>query len=167
MRRPLNATAIFAAVSGATIAPVQVLANDGTHAFEMGHDGPHIFEVFLGQTYADHHGQDEQAFSIGAQYRYAISHVMSVGVLAEYTDSPFDAWILGLPYVLNLSESPWQLTLMPGVELEGGEKEFLFRTGVGYEFERQGGYSIKPEINFDWVDGEIAVVAGASIGWRF
>lgn len=76
-------------------------------------------------------------------------------------------WILGVPFVFNLAETDWQLTVMPGVELEGSEEEFLFRTGFGYEFEVEGGYSIKPELNVDLVDGETAVVAGASFGWRF
>ena len=159
--------AIFCSVSVSTFAPELVWANESSHKIEAPSHGPHIFEMFFGGTYADHHGHDENALSIGAQYRYAINHSVSVGILAEYTDSPFDAWILGIPFVFNLGETAWQFTAMPGAELESGEEEFLFRTGLGYEFELEGGYSLKPEVNLDWLDGETAIVAGVSVGWRF
>jgi hypothetical protein len=142
-------------------------ANETRHEAETLHHGPHIVELFLGTTYADHHGHREHAFSVGAQYRYALNHAVSVGVLAEYATKSLDAWVVGIPVVFNLGETRWQLTAMPGAELEGSSKEFLFRAGIGYEFEMQGGYSLKPEINVDWVDGETSIVTGVSIGWRF
>ncbi|UWQ90246.1 hypothetical protein QEZ52_15890 [Aliisedimentitalea scapharcae] len=149
------------------LVPMQSAANEAAHETLEAESGPHIVELFIGSTYADHHGHREHAFSIGGQYRYALSHRTSVGVLAEYATESLDAWVVGIPLVVNLGDTRWQLTAMPGAEIEGGNTEFLFRAGVGYEFEMEGGYSIKPEINVDWVDGEASVVTGLSFGWRF
>lgn len=167
MHRLFTSIAVFSVVAVVTAAPKPAFANDETNPFDGPQHSPHIFEVFLGWTHGDHDGHDEQAFSIGAQYRYAINHKVSFGVLAEYSESPFESWILGVPFVFNLGETSWQLTTMPGIELEGSEQEFLFRTGIGYEFETESGFSYKPEINVDWVDGETAVVVGVSFGRRF
>ncbi|TMV09900.1 hypothetical protein FGK63_02175 [Ruegeria sediminis] len=153
-------------VAALTHAPGQTLADDATYGFEVAEHGPHIIEVFLGGTHADHHGSSETVFSAGVQYRYAITHRVSFGVLAEYANEPLDAWIVGAPVVFNLGETNWQLTAMPGVEIEDSEEEFLFRAGVGYEFELTD-YTLKPEVNVDWVDGDTAIVAGVSVGFRF
>jgi hypothetical protein len=158
---------ILTALCVVTAAPVQVLANDRASELEKTHQGPHILEVFFGGTYADHDRHDERAFSVGAQYRYAINQRLSVGILTECSDDPFDAWIAGVLLVFNSEETAWQLTVAPGVDLKGSEDEFLFRTGIGYEFEMEGAYSIMPETNVDWVDGETAVVACASCSRRF
>ncbi len=128
-------------------------------------EGPHIFEFFLGATHADHRGQDETAFSLGGQYRHDLGNGVSMGLLAEYAFDPFDSWVVGVPVVFSLGDSGWQFTAMPGAEIEGGSSEFLIRVGIGYEIDGEA-YSIKPEINFDWVADELAIVAGVSIGFR-
>ncbi len=148
------------AVLGFALLPLQVAAQ------EREIHSPHVLEFFVGNTSADHHGTRENAFSVGAQYRYQFSDAFGVGLLAEYARDPLDAWVVGVPMVVGLGDRGWQLTAMPGAEIEGGEQEFLFRVGLGYEFETRGGYSLKPEINVDWVDGETSVVAGISIGFR-
>ncbi|SHK45047.1 hypothetical protein SAMN05444000_13014 [Shimia gijangensis] len=132
-----------------------------------GHEhGPHIVEIFLGATSADHHGTREQAGSLGASYRYAFNHTVSAGVLAEYTGGALDHWVLGVPFVFNLGQGGWQGTLMPGVELTSSHEEALFRVGLGYEFEFDG-YALKPELNVDFVNGETVYVLGVSLGFRF
>jgi hypothetical protein len=135
-------------------------------AQERGVDSPHVLEFFVGNTSADHHGERENAVSTGAQYRYQFSEVVGVGLLAEYARDPLDSWVVGVPLVIGLGGSGWQLTAMPGAEIEDGDSEPLFRAGIGYEFEMRGGYTLKPEINVDWVDGDTAIVAGISIGFR-
>ncbi|MCA0871234.1 hypothetical protein LCL97_10370 [Seohaeicola saemankumensis] len=136
------------------------------HSESVAESGPNILELFIGSTYADHHGHREHAFSLGASYRYSFSDVVSAGILAEYATKSLDAWVIGVPIVFNVGDG-WQITTMPGVEIEGGQEEFLFRLGLGYEFEMEGGYSLKPEINADFVDGEVSGVLGISIGFRF
>ncbi len=138
----------------------------GPAAADEEFQGPNIVEFFLGSTRADHRGANENALAVGAQYRYAFSEGFSFGVLGEYSRDPFDAWILGAPAVFSPGNSAWQFTAMPGIEFEGRDQKFLFRAGVGYEFEMPG-YLLKPEINVDWVDGNTAIVGGLSIGFRF
>jgi hypothetical protein len=40
----------------------------------------------------------------------------------------------------------------------------LARVGTSYEFEI-GEWTLAPEVNFDFVDGDTAFVAGVSLGW--
>lgn len=154
---------VFAA--GLAGMPVALHADETLHTMEE-HHGPNIVEFFLGTTYADHHGHREHAFSVGASYRYAFSEVVSAGVLAEYATKSLDAWVVGVPVVFAFGDG-WQITTMPGIEIEGNNQEFLFRLGLGYEFEMEGGYSLKPEVNADWVDGDVSAVLGVSVGFRF
>ncbi|MDP2579987.1 hypothetical protein Q8W37_08595 [Shimia thalassica] len=146
--------------------PIAANASEtGVHAGEAEH-GPHIVELFLGVTSADHNGHTQQAGSVGASYRYAFNHTVSAGVLAEYTGGALDDWVVGIPVVFNLGHGGWQGTLMPGFEITSSHEEPLFRVGLGYEFEFDG-YSLKPELNVDFVDGETVYVLGVSLGFRF
>jgi hypothetical protein len=40
------------------------------------------------------------------------------------------------------------------------------RIGGSYEI-KFSGFSVSPELNFDYVDDDIAVVGGVSFGWKF
>ena len=51
----------------------------------------------------------------------------------------------------------------PGVEINEGEAEFLFRTGLAYEFEYNR-WSITPEFNVDFTEGKTALVYGVNFG---
>ncbi|WP_299356023.1 hypothetical protein [uncultured Shimia sp.] len=156
----ITRTATISLLSAATfMCPTISTANEAAH-------GPHIVEIFLGATSADHHGSTEQAGSLGASYRYAFNHTVSAGVLAEYTGGALDHWGLGVPFVFNLGHGGWQGTLMPGVEVTSSHEKALFRVGLGYEFELDG-YALKPELNVDFVDGETVYVLGVSLGFRF
>jgi hypothetical protein len=55
---------------------------------------------------------------------------------------------------------------MPGVEIHHDESAFLFRAGVGYEFELKQ-FTLMPEVNADFVDGETNLFLGVSIGVKF
>ncbi len=109
---------------------------------------------------------DDTVASAGLLYRYRASELLSVGALAEYAGGSLEHWVIGIPFVLHVGEG-WQLMGMPGVEIHSGHEKFLFRAGVGYEFEMPGGHSITPELAVDFVDGETSLVLGVAIGWRF
>jgi len=130
-----------------------------------GTESPHIVEFFLGNTRADTPTGDENALSVGTSYHYLINPTVSIGLLGEYASDPLDSWVVGAPVIFRVGEG-WHLTAMPGLEREQGESEFLFRVGAGYEFELNG-YSLKPEVSADFVDGDLAIVTGISIGLRF
>lgn len=53
---------------------------------------------------------------------------------------------------------------MPGIEIEDNETSFLFRAGVAYEFELEQ-FTITPEFNADFVNGDVDLVFGASFGF--
>ena len=155
--RTFGLTTILALGVGAT----SVLAGEnGTGESES--LGRNKIEFTIGNTHAEH---GDNAFTFAASYNYRFSEQASVGVLVEHAFDPLDSWVVGVPFKLYPGEG-WVLTAMPGIELEGGEEEPLFRIGVGYEFELDG-YSLTPEINADYVDSDVAIVLGLSIGFSF
>jgi len=122
----------------------------------------HHIEVFLGNTQTE---EGEDAFTLGAQYEYQFASLMGVGILGEYAFDNVDAWVVGTPLTIHPGAG-WQLVAMPGIEIEGNKTKFLFRAGVGYEFELEQ-FSIKPEFNADFVGGDVNLVFGVSLGFGF
>ncbi|MFT7593529.1 MAG: hypothetical protein ACI8R4_000842 [Paracoccaceae bacterium] len=163
LRKHLIVPVLALVANGIGLAP---LLAEESGEYEIGEaEGPHIVELFMGNTRGETHTGYENAFSAGVSYNYLLNPTVSVGVMAEYASDPLDSWVVGAPIVFRVGEG-WQLTTMPGIEREHGESEFLFRLGVGYEIEMSG-YSLKPEVNADFVNGEVAFVTGVSIGFRF
>ena len=120
-------------------------------------------KLFLGNT---HTSEDENAFSMGLSYEYRIVPLIGVGALAEYAAGDIESWILGAPLTLH----PYRglsLVAMPGAEIDEHDTNFLFRLGIGYDFELGRGWSIAPEFNADFVDSEIDYVFGVSLGYGF
>jgi hypothetical protein len=56
---------------------------------------------------------------------------------------------------------------MPAVEYHNSHSEALFRLGIGYDFELEGGNTLAPEINIDFVDGSTDLVVGIAFGFGF
>lgn len=108
---------------------------------------------------------DEYGPVLAASYNFPVTRSVSVGVLGEYAFGDINEWTFGLPVKFKIGEG-WKLTTMPGVERAHGESKFLFRVGVGYEFEMNGS-SLTPELNVDFVDGETVFIVGATIGFAF
>lgn len=44
--------------------------------------------------------------------------------------------------------------------------KFLVRVGGSYDIDFTG-WSLSPELNLDFVDGDVVVVVGVSFGWDF
>ena len=118
-------------------------------------------ELFLGNT----HDEGEDAFSVGVTYEYRFRKLIGLGALWEYADGDFDKWIAGVPFFLHPYKG-LRFEVAPGVEHAESDNEFLVRLGVGYEFEI-GRWSITPEFNMDFVDGEESIVYGISFGYGF
>ena len=68
---------------------------------------------------------------------------------------------MGLPLFIHLDKD-FRFLVAPWLEHKDSENEFLFRTGLAYEFEF-GSWAISPEFNVDFVDGEEALVYGLSL----
>jgi hypothetical protein len=131
---------------------------------ETGHheeDRAHSLELFLGNTHED----GEDGFSVGLVYEYRLDELFGIGGFLEHADGDFDKWIVGLPLYIHPYKG-FRFLVAAGLENEDNENEFLFRTGVSYEFEF-GSWAIAPEFNVDFVDGDEALVYGVSFAWKF
>jgi len=116
-------------------------------------------ELFGGATFND----SETNGSIGLSYERRVTEKFGIGGLVEYTNGR--EWVYAVPFSWRITE-PWKVLIAPGWEHEEGENTYLTRIGTSYEFEI-GEMTLAPEINFDFVDGDTAIVAGVSLGWAF
>jgi hypothetical protein len=119
--------------------------------------------LFLGNT---HNREDENAFSIGLSYEYRVAPLIGLGALAEHAAGDIESWILGAPFTLH----PYRglsLVAMPGAEISEDDTHFLFRLGIGYEFELDRHWALAPEFNADFVDSDIDYVFGFSLSYGF
>ena len=56
----------------------------------------------------------------------------------------------------------------PGIITEDSESNFALRLGAGWDFELGRGFSLAPEVNFDFVDGDDnALVIGLTTAYSF
>jgi len=133
---------------------------DGEHSFHR-----HHLALFLGNT---QEGSDEHGFSIGADYEYRFNQMIGLGGIIEYAGGEFEHWV-GLASLFIHPFGNWQIILAPGTEIEKGkhEREFIFRTGVAYQFHIGGKYSIAPEFVVDIAEEETLMVYGISLGIGF
>ena len=116
-------------------------------------------ELFGGATF----NNSETNGSIGLSYERRVTEKFGIGGLVEYTNGR--EWVYAVPFSWRITE-PWKVLVAPGWEHEEGENTYLTRLGTSYEFEL-GEMTLAPEINFDFVDGDTAVVAGISLGFAF
>ncbi|MHC4666625.1 MAG: hypothetical protein ACYS9T_11840 [Planctomycetota bacterium] len=123
-------------------------------------------EVFIGGTYEDGGEGSEDGFTVGFTYERRLNELLGVGGFYEYAAGDFDKWSIGAPLFIHPHEG-WRFALAPGMEHRDSDDEFLFRTGVGYEFEMSERWVMMPEFNVDFVDGEEAYVFGVSFGFGF
>jgi len=132
-----------------------------TQAEESGDEGfkRNGFEFFAGATF----NHSETDASIGLSYERRVTEKFGIGGLVEYTNGR--EWVYAVPFSWRITD-PWKVIIAPGWEHEEGENTYLTRLGTSYEF-KIGEMTLAPEINFDFVDGDTAFVAGVSLGWAF
>ena len=155
-------TAVNYGVSLATVlalllaAPVISAQESGesTEGFEV-----NSFEVFIGATL--HDGESDASY--GASYERRVGEAFGIGGLVEYTNGR--EWVFAVPFTWHITE-PWKVLVAPGFEHEEGESFYLTRVGTAYEFKFTG-WSRAPEVNVDFVDGEVKTILGVSVGWEF
>ncbi len=145
------------------VAPVEAEHDEHSDSGHYHHD---VFEVFLGGTYEDGDHGSENGFTIGLTYEHRLSELLGFGGFYEYAAGDFDKWSIGVPLFIHPYEG-WRFALAPGLEHRDSDDEFLFRTGVGYEFELSEKWIMLPEFNVDFVDGEEAFAYGISFGVGF
>ena len=155
---------ILAAALFLVTVPLELLgAEEGHSEKEETHSHHHRIELFLGDSLE--HGN--HLFTAGLVYEYRPIHILGIGAFWEFAHKEFDKF--GIPLFIHPYKG-FRFVLAPGLDYAKEEHNkflFLFRTGIGYEFEI-GRWSITPEINYDFVEeGENALVFGVSFGWGF
>lgn len=138
------------------MSPGLIFAQDS----EGSEESKNAIELFLGLTFVEH--EDTEA-SIGLGYVRRVAERGSISGLVEYTKGR--EWVFALPVIFDATEQ-WKLYLGPGLEHEDGENEFLVRFGTAYEWEMDG-WTLSPELNFDFVDGDVKYVVGLTFGWPY
>jgi hypothetical protein len=109
----------------------------------------------------------EVGASIGLEYEYRINPLFGIGAFGEYAGGDFDTWVFGIPGFIH-PYAGWFIRLAPGLEFEGSETLYLFRTGVGYEFELSPRWGLAPEFNVDLLEGgKTEFVYGLSLSYGF
>lgn len=156
----LLSVSVVLSLSGFVVYASETENNTAHEGVEAHHKNK--IEIGISNTHTEH---GENAFTMALSYNYRFSDIASIGVLGEHAFGDLDTSIFGLPFKIYPGQG-WVLTAMPAVERHGSHNEELFRLGVGYEFEMEG-YSITPELNADYVDDEVNIVAGVSIGFGF
>lgn len=124
----------------------------------------HHQKLNLGVGFTRKEGGDS-GFTLAASYDYRFSSPASIGLLGERAFGDVDTWVVGAPVKLYPG-GHWVVITMPAVEIHDSETEPMFRLGAGYEFEMEG-YAIAPEVNANFVDGEVNLVAGIVFGFGF
>ena len=125
---------------------------------------PNKLGLFLGITQES----SELDGSLGLEYEYQFSRLLGVGGILEVTGGELErSWILAVPaYIHPYAE--WLIILAPGFEFGGSEENFIFRAGVGYEFELRPHWSLVPEFNIDFVGGgDVTLVYGVAVVYSF
>jgi hypothetical protein len=125
-------------------------------------------------------GEDrrERALTLGLDYNRWVTRAFGIGFGIERAFSDLDFTVYTVPFSYRFG--PWKLFLAPGWEdsdhhessdhgegsgHEGGG-EFLMRAGVEYAFEI-GRYEISPKFMVDYIDDDVVLVGGLSIGYGF
>lgn len=143
---------------------VMLLPAGSTHAEDAGgsealkHNG---VELFVGGTF----DSGDRDLSLGAGYERRFGEKFGLGALVERTDSPGREWVFAVPFLWHVMD-PWKVLVAPGIERANGNNDYMTRLGASYEFEF-GGWTLAPELNFDFVGSETKTVLGVSFGWDF
>ncbi len=135
-------------------------AANGHH--EKEHENANDIGVFLGG--ANH--KAENGFAVGLDYEHRLNSILGAGALVEYTAGDFDSWVVAASLYIHPYKG-FRVVLAPGFENREKETNFLFRTGLAYQFEIGKNLSISPEYNVDFVHGETTHVYGVSFGFAF
>ena len=105
--------------------------------------------------------------SLGLRYEYLFTEGIGFGGILEGAFGGVDrSWLAAAPFYFHPYDE-WYIALAPGLEFEGGDRNILLRVGVGYEFEFKPQWSLAPEFNVDFTDGDTKFVYGFAIFYSF
>jgi hypothetical protein len=141
---------------------LQALAAEEKHAeHKESHYHRHHIGLLLGNT----REESEDNFTIGLDYEYRFSQYLGIGLLSEYVGEDFRDWVGMVPLFIHPYKG-FRFVAAPGILSKEEEDKFIWRLGVGYRFPI-GNWTIAPEFNVDFSEGERDYVYGVSFGYGF
>lgn len=139
-------------------------------AKETKHEGidhsvhPHHLSLLIGNTDLDHEGDE---FTLGIDYEYRVNDLLGLGVVVEHASGDLDAWTYLVVADIHITNQ-WIMQVGPGFEHTSKHDLFVARLGTLYEFELEGGWTVAPQLHYDYHDGgDDAIVYGIAVGFAF
>ncbi len=127
------------------------------------HSSPHHLSVLLGGT--DLVNEDHTAFTVGIDYEYRVSNFLGLGLVVEQAFGNIDSTTILAVADLHL----WRGLIAqvgPGVEFVDENSYAALRLGALYEFEFENGFTLSPQLHYDF-SHEDALVFGIALGSVF
>lgn len=154
---------VFSCIALGAVSPIASANNE--HHGGIDHKAhPHHLSVLVGNTDLDNEGS---GFTLGFDYEYRVNDVLGLGVVAEYARGDLEAWTYLLVADIHITNQ-WILQVGPGTEHTDKHDLFVARFGTLYEFEFEGGWTLAPQIHYDYHDGgDDAIVYGVALGMAF
>ena len=152
-----------------------IMMAPGTAPAEEAHEGAahsfhrHHAALFIGNTQND---GSEHGLSVGMEYEYRINQWLGLGGLVEYAAGDFEHLLIAVPLFIHPYED-WLFMVAAGTEIHKEDEEnkrkrdWLIRTGVGYQFQFGEKYSITPAFYVDFSEHETLFIYGLYIGLGF
>ena len=141
--------------------------DEGSHEFHR-----HHMALLLGNTQSE---ETSNGPSIGVDYEYRYNKYLGIGGLVEWAGGDFDHLLLIVPLYIHPHKG-WLFSVSLGSEIhkehEGHEedkktRDWIFRTGVAYQFPVGERYTIGPEFNVDFSEHETTIAYGIAFGIGF
>jgi len=156
----MRQAAIVALIALAVLSPAE--------AAEQGHHANSV-SAFLGVT---GEGRRQRAGTVGLEYERRLGEHWAIAPAIEHAFGELNFSVVTLSVGYRFDN--WAVFVGPGIEWaehERGdrsatESEFLFRTGIVYEFEA-GELIVAPHLMVDFVADEKVVVFGVTLGVGF
>lgn len=152
------------------LAPIVVEAQEGNVPRAGEVDAPkhppppwrnHAF-AFAGVTNDD----GDYGFTVGLNYERRFHLWYGVGGTFEATLGQTRDLVIGPTFELH-PVSDLRIGLTAAGELRDSDWDFLFRIGLGYDFEWRPGWTIAPSVALDFARGQRIIVLGGTVGRLF
>jgi hypothetical protein len=137
---------------------------------ETGHEDHgwhrHHVGVYAGGAYRGAH--HENGWLLEGEYEYRFRRNLGVGAVAERTFSvEGDPWLFVFPLALHPAGG-LRLATGPGIEFEDGESgNFVWRFGLGWDFDLGRNFFLTPAANADLSEGHWSFTYGIQLGYGF
>ena len=143
--------------------PLQALAADEEHAE---HKESHYHRNHVGLMLGNTHEEGEDHFTVGLDYEYRFTEYVGIGVLLEFVGKDYREGVAMVPLFIHPYKG-FRFVAAAGVKPKKDAEKFIWRLGIGYRFPIGGNWTIAPEFNLDFTEGETAEVYGISLGYGF